>query len=152
MLPQISRITIITILAVVASCGSIPHSTQSPEQIVNKALGEGTQPVGRVATLPGAEWSDLPYVPVITPPEIVRIWIYDHVTPSNDLVVGHWIFTRLKDERWYIEEQWGDTPASKALLKKLPTPPHQAGDNGLQAIGASQKTVATPLATQGGKQ
>lgn len=76
---------------------------------------------GRVSTLPGADRSDLPYVPVITPPEIVRVWIYDHVTPSNDLVVGHWIFIKLRDEKWYIEDQWNDAPRS--VHKKLPLPP-----------------------------
>jgi len=76
--------------------------------VLNSALGLGAAQPGRVSTLPGADRSDLPYVPVMTPPEIVRIWIYDHVTPSNDLVVGHWVFIKLRDQKWYIEEQWDD--------------------------------------------
>lgn len=82
---------------------------------------------GKVSPLPGAGRSDLPYVPVITPPEIVRVWIYDHVTPSNDLVVGHWIFIKLKDEKWYIEDQWEDrTP--RPVHNKLPMPPSEQSE------------------------
>ena len=110
------------ILAVLNSCaGSERRPTGTPEQILATAMGEGRLQPGRVSNLPGAERSDLPYVPVITPPQIARVWIYDHVTPSNDLVVGHWIFVRLKEEKWYIEEQWEDS--SSPLLRKRPALP-----------------------------
>lgn len=163
-------ITTAIILAALASCGSpeIKRPTETPEQILSRAMGQTNLHPGRVSTLPGADRSDLPYVPVVTPPEIARIWIYDHVTPSNDLVVGHWIFVRLKEERWYIEDQWGDSPTQQQGNRKLPLPPStetlsaptgeatpsQPPPLGAQIIGTPSEPPAqglTPLPPQGGK-
>jgi hypothetical protein len=115
-------ITILTISVLLSSCVTVEKKRESkdnPGQILNRAMGEGSAPVGRISALPGAERSDLPYVPVIKPPEIARIWIYDHITPSGDLVVGHWIFIKLKPERWYIEEDY--SPAE--TQRKIPVSP-----------------------------
>ncbi|HAM52336.1 MAG TPA: hypothetical protein DCP92_17190 [Nitrospiraceae bacterium] len=116
-------------------------------------MGEGGLQPGRVSNLPGADRSDLPYVPVITPPQIARIWIYDHVTPSHDLVVGHWIFVRLKEEKWYIEEQWEDSsplvrkrsvlpPASEAssAAAEAQAPPESSLKSGSSSTQASSRT------------
>ena len=114
-------ITTAIILVTVSSCATTKKQTDTPEQILSKAMGEGIRPAGRISTLPGADRSDLPYVPVVTPPEVARIWIYDHITPSRDLVVGHWIFIKLREEKWYIEEQWDDKSPGSA--KRVPLPP-----------------------------
>ena len=96
-----------------------------PNRYLGKAMGEGARPPGRISTLPSADRSDLPYVPIVTPPEVVRIWVYDHVTPSGDLVVGHYLFVKLKDQKWYIEDQWDDkTPRSP---KRVPLSPNDKG-------------------------
>jgi hypothetical protein len=114
-------------------------------------MGEGSVAPGKIFTLPGADRSDLPYVPVITPPEVARIWIYDHVTPSKDLVVGHWIFIKLSDEKWYIEEQWEDKP--QKARRKTPLPPAEASAEKLtHAHGAQtppQRQQARPSGQPG---
>ncbi|MDA8103759.1 MAG: TraV family lipoprotein [Nitrospiraceae bacterium] len=121
MLSKIAKATTTAIiLATIGSCAGAGRQTDTPEQILNNAMGENMMSPGQISTLPGADRSDLPYVPVITPPEIARIWIYDHVTPSNDLVVGHWIFIKLKDEKWYIEDQWEDAPGGTRKRPPLP--------------------------------
>jgi hypothetical protein len=119
----IRAITITIILVTLSSCAGTEKRTDTPEEVLNKAMGANAVPPGRISMLPGADRSDLPYVPVITPPEIARIWIYDHVTPSNDLVVGHWIFIKLRDEKWYIEEQWNDKTTK--VKKRPPLPPSE---------------------------
>lgn len=111
-----TTITILTISVLLSSCITVEQkSSSTPEQILNSAMGEGSAQIGKLSTLPGADRSDLPYVPVINPPEVVRIWIYDHITPSGDLVVGHWIFVKLRPARWYIEDD-----LSNRARKKIP--------------------------------
>jgi len=144
MLSTIARaITTVITLALLSSCASSQKQTDTPEQILNKAMGENTMQPGKISTLPGADRSDLPYVPIITPPEVARIWIYDHVTPSRDLVVGHWIYIKLSDQKWYIEEQWDDK--SPKVRKRPPLPPSEP---------TVEKHMHGPLAgsAQGGKQ
>lgn len=130
--------------ALLSSCASSEkkESGESPDKILARAMGEGKLHPGKVSTLPGADRSDLPYVPVITPPKVVRIWVPDHVTPSNDLVVGHWIFVKLEDEKWYIEDQWADT--SHLTKKRAPLPP--SAGSGL--LGDGQTPPAQPQVAQ----
>jgi len=50
----------------------------------------------------------------------MRVWIYDHVTPSNDLVIGHWVYVKITDQDWYIKNNFNH---SKESQQKLPSPP-----------------------------
>ena len=122
MLPVILRVILIpTILALLISCGSSAQERrESPEKILDNALGSSQVTPGKINTLPVADRSDLPYVPIVTPPEVMRVWIYDHVTPSNDLVIGHWVYVKITDQDWYIKNNFNH---SKEAQQKLPSPP-----------------------------
>lgn len=121
-------ITTLTTLVLLSSCSShhVRTGGDTPESIYDTALDAGVKLNGRISMLPGADRSDLPYVPIIKPSEIARIWIYDHITPSGDLVVGHWIFIKLRPERWYIEDD--DEKPDKAYTK-IPLLPN-SGETG----------------------
>lgn len=124
-------ITILIISLLLSSCSS-QHVRQSgsPDDIYNMAHDSSEPKLkGRISTLPGADRSDLPYVPIIKPSEVARIWIYDHITPTGDLVVGHWIFIKLKPERWYIEDD-DEKPAK--TFTKIPLPPDSGGQGDVQ--------------------
>jgi len=113
-------ILISTILALLGSCSSVPERRESPEKILDSALGSGSVTPGKINTLAVADRSDLPYIPIVTPPEVIRVWIYDHVTPSNDLVMGHWVYIKLAEQDWYIKNGF---QTRKELRQKLPVPP-----------------------------
>lgn len=134
-------ITILTISLLLSSCSS-HHVRQgegdTPEHIYNTALDSAAKLNGRVSTLPGADRSDLPYVPVIKPSEIARIWIYDHITPTGDLVVGHWIFIKLRGERWYIED---DNEKPTKTFTKIPLPPDSGERGEVQQTLLPQQTL-----------
>lgn len=125
-MPILRLITTITILALLSSCSgsrgvkASQNTNGSPELIYNKALSKGNAKA-KISTLPGADRSDLPYIPVITPAEILRVWIYDHISPADDMVVGHWIFLKLRNERWYIEDVSSNT--GNGSHAKIPLPP-----------------------------
>lgn len=125
-------IMILTISLLLSSCSThhARHEDDTPEQIYNTAFGVDSKLNGRISKLPGADRSDLPYVPIIKPSEIARIWIYDHLTPTGDLVVGHWIFIKLRAERWYIEEDDDEKPAK--VFTKVPLPPDSDGHSEAQ--------------------
>ncbi len=129
-------ITILIISLVLSSCSSrhVQQSGGTPEHIYNTAFSE-PKLNGKISMLPGADRSDLPYIPIIKPSEIARIWIYDHITPTGDLVVGHWIYIKLKPERWYIED---DSEKPVKTFTKIPLPPDGAVGGG---DGGAQKTL-----------
>ena len=46
-----------------------------------------------------------PYVPVIQPPRVIKVWIPAHVLREDKsvMVAGHWSFVMLEATRWFIE-------------------------------------------------
>lgn len=50
---------------------------------------------------------EVPYVPVVTPPKVQRVWIPAHVDDVGDMVAGHWIYLMLERSRWFVEEKDG---------------------------------------------
>jgi len=91
---------------------------KSVRQTYNDALGDDStnarMDISRNVNL------ESPYKPVITPPEVVPVWVYDHVTPDNTMVVGHWIFVKLRDSHWYIQK-YGNDSDSSGVNPKIPT-------------------------------
>ncbi len=121
MLQAILRVILTsTILALLVSCGSAPVKQESPEKILDGAMGNGSVTPAKISTLPVADRSDLPYIPIVTPPEVIRVWIYDHVTPSNDLVMGHWVYVQLAAQDWYIKNNF---QTQRDLQQRFPSPP-----------------------------
>lgn len=44
-----------------------------------------------------------PYMPVVIPPDVRRVWVPTHTNAENELVQGHWVFLRLTDWQWATE-------------------------------------------------
>jgi hypothetical protein len=58
-----------------------------------------------------------PYVPVILPPEVRRVWVPTHENVEGELVSGHWVYVRFTDFRWFT-----DAPAGSLGLGGRPAP------------------------------
>ena len=59
-----------------------------------------------------------PYVPVVLPPDIRRVWVPTHQNAEGELVAGHWVYLRLTDFRWFTE-----APPVPLRLGEIPAPP-----------------------------
>jgi len=46
-----------------------------------------------------------PYMPVIRPPRVIKVWVPAHVLRDdrNIMVAGHWSFVMLEGTSWFIE-------------------------------------------------
>lgn len=141
----IRTITTCIILALLSSCASVEKNTESPEALFSSALGSSSTEPGKITTLPGADRSDSAMMPVINPPQILRIWVYDHITPTKDMVVGHWVFIKLKDASWYIEDEQGRDAKSNP---RVPIPP-QGGPNAPPTPTGAPNTTSLAQPPQG---
>jgi hypothetical protein len=45
-----------------------------------------------------------PYMPLVVPPDVRRIWVPTHVTEDGNLVQGHWVFLPIKTWQWFVEQ------------------------------------------------
>lgn len=48
-----------------------------------------------------------PYVPVIEPPMVKKVWVPDHKSEEdgNMLIAGHWVYLMIQGPRWFIEDE-----------------------------------------------
>ncbi len=45
-----------------------------------------------------------PYIPVVLPPRVLKVWLYTHEAPTKDLVMGTIVFVCLDPPcRWYTD-------------------------------------------------
>ena len=61
---------------------------------------------------------ETPYVPVVEPPRVQRVWLPSYVNAAGDLVSGHWVYLMLESSRWFVGEE--REPAGKALRLEVP--------------------------------
>ncbi len=52
-----------------------------------------------------------PYVPVIEPPVVKKVWIPDHKSDQDSgvLVAGHWVYLMIRGPKWFIEDEIQDS-------------------------------------------
>ena len=65
---------------------------------------------------PGALGPEAPYLPLVQPPEVRRVWITAHLNDSGDLVAGHWVYLMLEKSQWFLRGYEGP----KELRLQLP--------------------------------
>jgi len=93
------------ILFVISLTGCATTAPKSnPEEILNNAINGGNNKPAVITQSMDLKTNDLPYIPILLPPQVERIWIYPHVTPTGELVTGHWIFIKVDDGKWYLED------------------------------------------------
>lgn len=108
---QICILTALIFLLLSSACAlSRTVDVQTPRDL---ATMDGAKEPVSIKAFPGADSTNLEYLPIITPPEVLRVWVYDHVTPMGDMVVGHWVFLKLRDSKWFIEDEKGAGSLSK---------------------------------------
>ena len=67
---------------------------------------------------PGALGPEAPYLPLVRPPEVQRVWITAHLNDSGDLIAGHWVYLMLEPSQWLLRGYQGD----RQLQLRLPAP------------------------------
>ena len=67
---------------------------------------------------PGALGPEAPYLPLVQPPEVQRVWITAHLNDDGDLIAGHWVYLMLESSQWFLKGYQGD----RVLKLRLPAP------------------------------
>jgi hypothetical protein len=87
--------------AALAAAGCARAATESlpVHQAWQAAVGQGEAlPAARATEGFGYQ---APYVPLVIPPDVRRVWVPTHVNEEGELIQGHWVFLRLTDWRWF---------------------------------------------------
>ena len=119
-----------TVLVLVALALGACATTTAPSPSMHEALvaaeaagTQGQQPTAAVGSSFGYQ---APYLPLVVPPDVRRIWVPTHVTEDGSLVQGHWIFLPVKTWQWFVEQPLSQNGLGVAVPPDAPPPPWPA--------------------------
>lgn len=105
------RLLLMTVSISTASCvfpaGAPPGGRAVSE--VHSAAGERTLRIEeRSSPLRATAW-----IPILQPPDVFSAYVPSHVDRERDVLIGeHWIFLKLSDSTWFVEDAPGLRPPS----------------------------------------
>ena len=86
--------------------GCAPKAVVSKPVDLFRRLGLVRQEAApEIAPAPAALGPETPYVPLVEPPRVQRVWIRAQLNGEGDLVAGHWVYLMLQPSRWFIEQE-----------------------------------------------
>ena len=100
--------------------GCAPQPYLGETRDLHAEMGAGDKPVAapQLGASPGALGPESPYLPLVQPPEVQRVWITAHLNETGDLIAGHWVYLMLELSQWFLRDYQG----SRQLKLKLPAP------------------------------
>lgn len=78
--------------------------TGEPADLLERMGGRSERPAPDLEAAPPAVGPEVPYVPMVDPPRVQRVWIPAYVNNAGDLVAGHWIYLMLRPSRWFLDD------------------------------------------------
>ena len=102
------------------AAGCTPKAYLGDSRDLHAELGAGGEAVEapELGPSPGALGPEAPYLPLVQPPEVQRVWITAHLNDAGDLIAGHWVYLMLESSQWFLKGYQGD----RVLELRLPAP------------------------------
>ena len=125
---RILLVVLVALLAALVVAGCTPKAlTGEPVDLYAVQGGLRQRPAPDLGPAGPAVGPEAPYVPVMKPPRVQRVWIPATVNDAGDLVSGHWVYLELRPSRWFLDDE--SPEAEKALHLNAPSglvvrPPH----------------------------
>ena len=76
---------------------------------------------------PTALGPEAPYLPLVQPPEVRRVWVTAHLNEAGDMIAGHWVYLMLEPSQRYLRGYRGPQDLKLKLPVRAPIalPPAQ---------------------------
>ena len=99
--------------------GCVPRPEVGAARDLHAEMGaQGETHVPQLKPSPGALGPEAPYLPLVQPPKVQRVWITAHLNDAGDLIAGHWVYLMLEPSQWLLRDYQGP----QTLKLKLPAP------------------------------
>ena len=63
---------------------------------------------------------EVPYLPLVQPSEVRRVWVTAHLNEAGDLIAGHWVYLMLEPSQWYLRGYTGPQDLKLKLPARMP--------------------------------
>ncbi|MDE0204402.1 MAG: TraV family lipoprotein [Candidatus Tectomicrobia bacterium] len=116
----IARVGLIAIGIAFMVSGCVPKPDMGDPVDLHARMGpQAAQlPAPRLQPSPGALGPEAPYLPLLRPPQVQRVWVTAHLNDDGDLIAGHWVYLMLTASQWLLRDYEG----TRELRLKLPAP------------------------------
>jgi hypothetical protein len=123
-----ARLATVLVFAALAvgACATTPPPSPSMHEALAAAEAAGTPGDQAAATARHSFGYQAPYMPLVVPPDVRRIWVPTHVTEDGSLVQGHWVFVPVKTWQWFVEQPLGANGLGVAVPPDATPPPWPA--------------------------
>ena len=117
----------LALLLVLAGCTPKPYTGKARN--LHAELGSRREPVvaPELKASAGALGPEAPYLPLVQPPSVKRVWVTAHLNEAGDLIAGHWVYLMLEPSSWYLRSYKGPQDLQLKLPARAPIalPPPQ---------------------------
>ena len=103
-------------IALLTGCSPKPYVGDARD--LHEAMGSRRDAVQapQLEASPAALGPEVPYLPLVQPPEVRRVWVTAHLNAEGDMIAGHWVYLMLEPSQWYLRGYTGQ----RRLELKLP--------------------------------
>ena len=124
-----SRLIVAGLLAGCLALGCSPKPYMGKDRDLHAEMGSRQEAVEapRLTPSPAALGPEAPYLPLVQPPEVRRVWVTAHLNDAGDLIAGHWVYLMLEPSQWYLRGYEGPRDLRLRLPARRPVavPPPQ---------------------------
>ena len=115
------------LLLVVVGCSPKPYVGDARD--LHDAMGSRREPLEApvLESSRAALGPEAPYLPLVQPPEVRRVWVTAHLNREGDLIAGQWVYLMLEPSSWLLRYR-GPQELSLKLPARAPVaqpPPDQ---------------------------
>ena len=113
-------VVIAGVMTVAAGCTPKPYVGDARD--LHAAMGSRRDAVNAPAleASPAALGPEVPYLPLVQPPEVRRVWVTAHLNAEGDMIAGHWVYLMLEPSQWYLRGYTGQRKLELKLPARVP--------------------------------
>ena len=113
------RYALLGLIVCLLASGCVPRPEVGAARDLHAEMGVlGQAPAPQLKPSPGALGPEAPYLPLVQPPQVQRVWVTAHLNDDGDLIAGHWVYLMLEPSQWLLRGYQGSQP----LKLRLPAP------------------------------
>ncbi|MDE0207874.1 MAG: TraV family lipoprotein [Candidatus Tectomicrobia bacterium] len=112
-------------IALLRGVGCTPKPFGGLARDLHAAMGSRRDAVQAPAleASPAALGPEVPYLPLVQPPEVRRVWVTAHLNEAGDMIAGHWVYLMLEPSQWYLRGYTGQRKLELKLPARVPVAP-----------------------------
>ena len=110
------RYALLGLVVCLLASGCAPRPEVGAARDLHAEMGAQSEPPPvQLKPSPGALGPEAPYLPLVHPPQVQRVWITAHLGDDGDLIAGHWVYLMLAPSQWLLRGYQGSQPLKLRL-------------------------------------